>query len=190
MDPDSGARLLYLALLGAFLLLFLFGGGYAIARAIRALLVWGAIGAMLVVGYWLWNEHGEPPAAALSVSGETVILSRARDGHFHAELSVNETPIRFMVDTGASAIVLSRDDAIAAGIDPDGLLYLGRARTANGTVRTASVRLDSLALAGHVARDVPATVSEGELDISLLGMSFLDRFSRIEIAGDEMRLVP
>ncbi len=190
MDPDSGARLLYLALLGAFLLLFLLGGGYAIARAIRALLVWGAIAAMLVVGYWLWNEGPEPPPAALSVSGETIILSRARDGHFHAELAVNGTPVRFMVDTGATVIVLSRKDAAAAGIDPDSLLYLGRARTANGTVRTAPVRLDSLALAGRVDRDVPATVSDGDLGISLLGMSFLDRFSRIEIAGDEMRLVP
>ena len=73
------------------------------------------------------------------------------------------------------------------GIDIDRLIYSGRATTANGEVRTASVRLDEVALAGAVDRDLRAVVNGGEMRESLLGMSYLSRFERIEIA--EGRLV-
>jgi aspartyl protease family protein len=124
------------------------------------------------------------------VIGDEIVLRRARDGHFHAEVGVNGHPVRFIVDTGATEIVLSRDDAAAAGIDTGALLYIGRARTANGIVRTAPVRLESLALGGRVDTGIRATVSEGDMGVSLLGMTYLERFSRIEIAGGEMRLIP
>ncbi len=189
MDPDSGARMLYLVLLGAFLLFVILRGGLAFGRVIRTLIIWALIIAGLAMAYTVFVEERSDPAA-FAVSGGEIVLRRAPDGHFHAEAAVNGTPIRFIVDTGATDVVLSHADAEAAGIDTGALVYLGRARTANGVVRTAPVRLDTLSLAGRTDTNVRATVSEGDMGISLLGMAWLDRFERIEIAGGEMRLVP
>jgi aspartyl protease family protein len=190
MDPDTGARSLYLVLLGGYLFLMLVGGGLALGRFLRSLIVWGLLIGGLAFGYFVFVDEIQSPTATVAVVGDEIVLRRARDGHFHAEAEVNGRPIRFIVDTGATEVVLSRDDAAAAGIDTGALHYIGRARTANGIVRTAPVRLESLALGERVDADVRATVSEGEMGVSLLGMAYLDRFSRIEIAGDEMRLVP
>jgi aspartyl protease family protein len=189
MDPDTGARTLYLVLLAAFLLFFLFRGGYGLGRTLRAIAIWALIIAGLALAYTVFVEETRPAASVL-VQGDEIVLQRGRDGHFHAELAVNGTPVRFMVDTGATEVVLSREDAARAGIDTEALVFLGRARTANGIVRTAPVRIDSLALGERVDANVRATVSEGDMGVSLLGMSYLERFARIEIAGGEMRLIP
>jgi aspartyl protease family protein len=189
MDPDSGARMLYLVLLAAFLLFVVFRGGMALGRLIRTLIIWALIIAGLAMAYTVFVEERSEPAA-FAVSGGEIVLRRAADGHFHTDVAVNGTPVRFIVDTGATDIVLSHQDAVAAGIDTDALVFLGRARTANGVVRTAPVRLETLALADRVDTNVRATVSGGSMGISLLGMAYLDRFARIEIAADEMRLVP
>jgi aspartyl protease family protein len=103
-------------------------------------------------------------------------------------LEVNGTPVEFVVDTGATGVVLSQRDADRVGLDAANLVYLGRAMTANGEVRTAPVRLDSMALGGIVDRNIPAWVNEGALDTSLLGMTYLQRWTRIEIAQDELIL--
>ncbi len=93
-----------------------------------------------------------------------------------------------MVDTGASEVVLSARDARKAGFDPDTLAYLGRAYTANGEVRTARVRADRLNLGGIEDRNVPLWVNEGDLDKSLLGMGYLQRWSSVEIRDGKLIL--
>jgi aspartyl protease family protein len=98
--------------------------------------------------------------------------------------------VRFVVDTGATHVVLTRADAARAGIDPDGLAYLGQARTANGIVRTAQVRLDSLSLGPVAMTDLRAVVNDGEMDVSLLGMSLLNRFEAVELRRDRLVLTP
>ena len=97
-------------------------------------------------------------------------------------------PVRFLVDTGASELVLSLADAARVGIDPASSAFVGRARTANGMVATAPVRLGRVEFGGFSDSGVPASVGGGELDVSLLGMSYLDRFASIEIEGDRMTL--
>ena len=96
--------------------------------------------------------------------------------------------MRFVVDTGATDMVLTQTDAQRAGIDPDGLAYLGRAMTANGEVRTALVRLDEVQLGSVTDRGVSAVVNQGEMAQSLLGMGYLQRWGRIEIAAGELIL--
>ena len=115
-------------------------------------------------------------------------MPRARDGHYYLTLQINGNPIRFVVDTGATEMVLTQADAARVGLDLDSLNYLGRANTANGEVRTAFVRLDQVALGGIVDQNVPAVVNEGEMEGSLLGMGYLQRWGRIEIAGGELVL--
>ena len=102
---------------------------------------------------------------------------------------MNDAPIRFVVDTGATGVVLSQSDAERAGFDLDDLNYYDRARTANGEVRTAPVVLDQVSLGGIEDNALPAFVNEGDLFGSLLGMSYLQRWSRIEIGDGKMTLV-
>jgi aspartyl protease family protein len=101
---------------------------------------------------------------------------------------VNGTPVRFVVDTGASQVVLTQKDAENAGIALADLVYSGRANTANGRVRIAPVRLDSIDVDGVEMRNIRASVNEGQMGTSLLGMTYLERFSRIEIAGGALVL--
>ena len=82
----------------------------------------------------------------------------------------------------------SRRDAAAIGLDPDRLRFGGAAVTANGRVRTAAVTIDSFAIGDTVERDIPAVVIDSELQDSLLGMSYLRRFTTISFQGDTLIL--
>lgn len=190
-NPDDQAQLFYLLLLGLAVVSGLFWryrGQFG--NAVQHGLIWVLIFAGIIIAYGYREQlTGQlVPAAAVQTNETTVVLSRGRDGHFHADLAVNGTAIRFLVDTGATALVLSRDDAVQAGIDPDRLNYLNPAMTANGRVMSAAVRLDTLRLGPFLDTDVPAMVTEGALDQSLLGMSYLDRFGQMRIEGDRLYL--
>jgi aspartyl protease family protein len=190
-NPDDVARLFYLLLLLAGLLgFFLVGGRQRLGATLQQLLIWVLIFAMAIIAYGFRDTLRGAlfPASAVLVSDGTIELRRASDGHFHATLDVDGVPVRFVVDTGATDIVLARADAERIGIDVDGLAFTGRAMTANGPVATARVRLGRVSLSGLEATGVPASVTASALDTSLLGMAYLDRFARIEIAGDRMLL--
>jgi len=190
---DDYARLVYLVLLLAFF------GGYALsrrrrghtARTLQQALIWLGIFAAFIVLYGQRDVLNRElfPREARQVDPQTIALNRTPAGSFLTTAQVNGTRVRFLIDTGATDIVLTMEDAARAGFDHDALRFTGRALTANGTVRTADVTLDTLEFAGRVDRDVRASVNEGELGVSLLGMAYLDRFDRIEIRGDRMLLV-
>jgi aspartyl protease family protein len=191
LDPQSQARFFYLAILGVVLTasaLALYRG--RIAQGAQHLMIWGLILAGLVIAYGFRGQlaEGLAPAGATVEAGDRIALRRGRDGHFAATLEVNGAPVRFLVDTGATSMVLARDDARRVGIDLDGLIYSVPSMTANGPVYSAPVRLAEVRFGPHVDRDVAATVSGGGLGISLLGMGYLDRFRSLTIEGDRMLL--
>lgn len=190
-NPDDQARLFYLLLLGVVIAGSLFyGQRHRLGRTVRDLAVWAMIFVMVIIAYGFRDtlRGGLFPSEMTQTEEGAVAIRRGSDGHFHATLEVNGAPIRFMIDTGATGVVLSRRDAARAGIDLDGLRFGGRAQTANGMVAIAPVRLADLRLGPIVDRDVPASVGGGDFDTSLLGMSYLDRFARLEIEGDRMIL--
>ncbi len=190
-NPDDQARLFYLLLLGVVLAGSLFyGQRRRLGRAARDLALWALIFVMVIIAYGFRDtlRGGLFPSMMTQTEEGAIALRRGSDGHFHATLEVNGAPIRFMIDTGASGVVLSRRDAERAGLDVGRLQFRGRAQTANGMVAIAPVRLDDLRLGPIVDRDVPASVGAGDFDTSLLGMSYLDRFARLEIEGDQMIL--
>jgi len=121
-------------------------------------------------------------------AGGVIELPRAPDGHYYLTADVNGATIPFVVDTGASEIVLTREDARTAGIALEDLAYVARAYTANGAVRTAPVRLDRIAVGEIADTGVRAYVNEGEMKQSLLGMGYLQRYSSIEITGNTLIL--
>ena len=112
-------------------------------------------------------------------------LVRSADGHFYAEAQVNGAPVRFLVDTGATMVVLTPEDAQRAGI------ALGSDRTlamaAGGTVEMIPVTIDRIAVGSLAASQLPAAVVE-ELPVSLLGQAFLARIGKVEISEDRMVL--
>ncbi|MBC2835398.1 retropepsin-like aspartic protease family protein [Paragemmobacter straminiformis] len=189
MEADHLARLAYLALL-----LVAVAGWVLVeyrkrmGEAMRVAIAWGLIFGGVAAGYGLWNDMGgfAPPPQMVAQGGE-ITVPRAADGHYYLTLQINGTPIRFLADTGASNMVLSLKDARKLGIDPEALVYLGQASTANGPVATARVTLPSMQLGPYDDTDFSAWVNRGEMDGSLLGMDYL-RLYRVEIAGDEMIL--
>lgn len=128
-----------------------------------------------------------PPARAGNDITETVI-ARSADSHFYVDAEVNGAPVRFLIDSGASAVVLTPEDASRAGIAALPADYTAEAQTANGPVRLKPVTLDRVAVGGIEAAGVAAAVSEGGLPVSLLGQSYLARLSKVEIEGDRMVL--
>lgn len=191
MDEDQIGRLLYLLLLGTVILGYLLIANRArLGTLLRQGMLWGFIFVGLIAAAGLWQDirsASVPRQAVFSGEGR-IEVPRAHDGHYYLTLEVEGTPVRFVVDTGATDIVLTRRDAERLGIDVAGLAFLGEARTANGSVRTARVRLSELRAGPVVDRNVTAWVNEGEMDDSLLGMAYLQRFERIEILRDRLIL--
>ncbi|MEL7097810.1 MAG: TIGR02281 family clan AA aspartic protease [Pseudomonadota bacterium] len=177
------------------LLLVMVGGWFVVSgrtnwsKTLQQASIWAFIflGAIAAVGLWEDISQTVQPRATVSQDG-TIVVPRGPDGHYHLTLDVNGAPVRFVVDTGATDIVLSQEDAARVGLDPANLRYIGSASTANGVVRTAPVRLDSIALGPVVDRNVPAVVNGGEMFGSLLGMGYLQRWDSIQITGGELRL--
>ncbi len=192
-EPETQARFFYLAILllaigGS----FLYANRHRMGQTLQQAAVWAAIFVVAILGYGFKDELTRQlyPRAAVSTADGGIELHRGRDGHFAAQLEVNGVPVDFLVDTGASDIVLSEEDARRIGINMAALEFTGIASTANGRVKTARVRLDTVSFAGRTDHDVGATVNGGPLAGSLLGMSYLNRFARIEIEGNRMILHP
>ncbi len=153
--------------------------------ALRTGLAWGMIFLGVIAGYGLWNDLRKD--LVQTVGANTVAIPVAADGHYYPRLTVNGQNITFMADTGASEIVLSQADARNLGIDLTNLAYVGTANTANGTVRTARVQLNNVVFGPFQDADVAAYVTDGQMDGSLLGMTYLGRFD-IAIKSNEMIL--
>lgn len=119
------------------------------------------------------------------LAGETA-LSRAPDGHFYADTGVNGQQVHMLVDTGASIVVLTAEDARSAGLDwkQSDIVVIGRG--VNGIVRGVPVHLDRFELGGVEMRDVDAAVVPDGLNVSLLGQSLLSRLGGVRIEGDWM----
>ena len=112
------------------------------------------------------------------------------DGHYWAEAAVNGQAVRVLVDTGASAVALTVDDARRLGFDPAKLNYSYEVNTASGQARAAEVKLASVSVAGAQVTDVDAFVIEKGLQTSLLGMTYLGRLSQFEATRTALILRP
>ncbi|WP_457648791.1 retropepsin-like aspartic protease family protein [Profundibacter sp.] len=191
MDGDNLARLIYLVLLGSVIAGYFFAQNRNnLGKTAQQAAVWGLIfvGAVAVIGLWGDIRNSVIPSQSYIEGQATVIVPRANDGHYYVTLDIDNTPVRFVIDTGASDVVLTQDDARKIGIDVDNLFFGGIANTANGEVRTARVKLHNVRLGEITDLVVPASVNAGEMDTSLLGMSYLQRYNKIELGGGKMVL--
>jgi aspartyl protease family protein len=120
-------------------------------------------------------------------SNRTLVYRADRLGHVALTAVVNGAPIRFLVDTGASRVTLTPEDARAAGISSSELLFNQRSLTANGWAREAPISLREIRIEQLSIDDVPAAVNEN-LRVSLLGMSFLRRLKGFEMRDGSLTM--
>ena len=165
-------------------------------QALKAAMLWVAVGLVLVVGYTYRFELKDVservlaelvPGRAASRGTRTVEIARGRAGEFSVSAQVNGAHIPMALDTGASAVVLTQEAAKAAGLPLEVLSYTVNVDTANGRTRAAAVTLDKIGIGGIVERSVPALIAQpGQLRTSLLGMTFLNRLESWEVRGEKL----
>jgi aspartyl protease family protein len=117
----------------------------------------------------------------------TIVYTANERGHVVLDAAVNGAPVRMLVDTGASLVTLTPEDARAAGINPASLAFSGHVNTANGTARMAPVTLREIRIGQLSIYDVPASVLE-HLNVSLLGMSLLSRLQSYEMRDGKLTI--
>lgn len=166
---------------------------FAVIALVGALSAVGAAKAVVSLDDLRHPQLRAPSAATATLGGAeggAAQLSKDSDGHFWAQGNVDGKAVRFLVDTGATAVSLSMADAQRLGIDTSRLNYDYNVITADGRTRAAAVKLASVSIAGARVRDVDALVIEKGLENSLLGMSFLGRLSRFEATQTSLILHP
>lgn len=129
-------------------------------------------------------------AAPAPAPAPAASIRKSADGHYWAEANVNGKAVRFLVDTGATAVALTLDDARRLGIDTAHLSYSYDVITADGKARAAMVKLASISIAGAKVDNVDALVIEKGLGASLLGMSYLGRLRAFEATQTALILKP
>lgn len=183
--------MIYYVILLIFLLWgFVVGSRFKFVQSLKYIGLWLGIALVFVILYSYRYEFsslknrvlGEiSPMSARQDGRGRIVINLSRDGHFYVNTKVNGRSIRFLVDTGASDVALSLQDAKIAGVDVRSLNFNRPYSTANGVIMGASTRLSEISLGGIKFYDVEASVNGAKLGVSLLGMSFLKRFSRYEV---------
>jgi aspartyl protease family protein len=187
-------KLMALALI-AMIALILFRQQFS--HVLRSAVIWAFIALALILGYTYRFELRDVservlaeflPGRAAS-KGRTVEIARGAGGGFSVVTQVNGARVAMVLDTGASAVVLTQEAAKAAGLPLEVLNYSVTVDTANGRARAAPVTLERVSIGNITERSVPALVAQpGQLRSSLLGMSFLDRLESWQVRGDRLLL--
>lgn len=191
MSGMEYGNLAYLVLLAVVLVFWFFiQNRQSLNKTLQQGAVWGLIflGVIAAVGLWGDIRQTVQPQQLVMTDAGRIEVPRGPDGHYYLTLTINDAPVRFVVDTGATSMVLTRTDAARVGLAEEDVIFYSEAMTANGVVRTAPVRLEDVALGPFHDSNVRAFVNEGEMTKSLLGMDYLSRFARLEINNGRLIL--
>ncbi|OWV77354.1 aspartic protease [Rhizobium sp. R339] len=202
LQSEEFGRFIYLLPIALMLSAGIWASRRSVGETMRQLTIWLVIILALATVYLYRQEAlgvgnrllaGLVPGRAVVVTtsegGQEVILHKLLNGHFEADVGVNGQTVEMLVDTGASMVALSHEDAERIGIDLSRLTYSMTVMTANGRSRAAPITLDQVAVGPIVRNNVAASVAEdGRLDQSLLGMSFLETLGSLQMQTDELRM--
>ena len=169
-----------------------------LGRSLKYGVIWITIIAALVLAYSFRYDARDVIDRITSelfphsprVVGDFVEIRAGSHGHFVLEAEVDGIAIRFLVDTGASDVLLSPSDALRLGHRLENLTFNKFYRTANGLVRGAPVKIRRVVIGPISKTRVSASVNGAEMEQSLLGMSFLNRLSGYEVRGGLLILKP
>jgi len=197
---DSGPRIVALSSLAfVFLASFIFGQP-KIREILQGTFFWGGLGLILVAGYTYRADIVQAgyrvlgalaPGLAVTQLDGSILIVRDASGHFVLDGRANGARTQFLLDTGASAVVLTHRDAGRAGYRDEDLSFTVPVSTANGRALVAPVQIDTITLGDHILRNVRGFVArDGYLESSLFGMSALDRLQGWRIEGDKLIMSP
>jgi aspartyl protease family protein len=167
------------------------------SQALTGALMWVVVALVLVIGYSYRYEVNDVAGRLMAelipgravTHGRMVEVARTNSGDFDISARINGVRVPMVLDTGASSVVLTQQDAKAAGLPLEVLDYTVSIDTANGRTHAAQVTLDRLAVGGLEERSVEALIVQpGQLRTSLLGMSFLNRLQSWQVSGDRLIL--
>ena len=159
-----------------------------LTKLFKSAAVWVIIFSCIIAGYGVWQDLSKEQPVLYSKNLSDIIINIKQDGHFYATVLVNNVEIEFLIDTGATHIVLSKEDANKLDYDLSKLIFWGKSNTANGIVETAPIRLQSIKLGQFSDTNVLAYINQGSMKQSLLGMSFLNNFSSVEFRNETLTL--
>jgi len=200
LDNEKFARVVYLVAFAILIAGGIFPANGSIRTVARNAAIWLGIILTFMAAYVYRYElqdvgsrltgsiiAGSPIASTTADGRNQITVVRSNNGHYAINGSVNGKPVRFLVDTGASGVVLSSGDARRAGIEMDKLLFNSPVSTANGNTFSARARLDRISVGSIERTNFPVLIAkQGTLDQSLLGMSFIDTLRAFEIRGDRL----
>lgn len=198
---DDYASLIYMGLFATVIGAFFFQTRQHFGNVAKQVALWIAILLALVAAYeyrFELSDFGTRVTAGLipgsartstTADGATLVQINRIGQQFLTDGSVNGSRQGFLVDTGASTVVLTENAAREAGIDPQSLSFTIPVSTANGVTMAASARVQTITIGAITRENVVVLVSEpGDLSVNLLGMNFLDTLSGYEVRGDRLIL--
>ncbi len=196
-DSDTQSFVFSLLLLVFLISSLIFRREIALSKALKYLALWTLI-ALVGVGLYAYRyqftdfkekmlEAINPTAVRVNDRGEMVI-NLSSEGHFFIDVTINGISMRFMIDTGASDIVIDKNQAQKLGINIQDLVFNKRYETANGRSYGASVVLQEVQVGNAKFHNIAASVNSAELGTPLLGMSFLRQFKKYEFYQERLVL--
>jgi aspartyl protease family protein len=198
LNSDETGNFIYLIILLAFIASgFLFKGKIEASKAAVHLFVWTIFILILVSLYSFRHDFFNLkdritselfPARAMRIDRDKLSIQASKNGHYYINLNVNYKKVKFMIDTGASDIVLNQEDAKKANINMNDLSYTKIYQTANGKSMAASTIVDSIEISGVIFHNVRVSVNQSDMGTSLLGLSFLKKFKKYEFYQDQLIL--
>lgn len=193
-DPYLIQTLGFLALASSGLL---FIREFNLKRTARNVLIWVAAGGVLIIGFSFQNELKDlglrlrsalMPGEPVQTGTRELTLSESQDGHFHVYGTINGTRIAFLIDTGATDIVLNPSDAKRLGFDLGGLNFDRPFGSANGIGYGARAEVAGLVVGPIVFSNVEVSINKADMGESLLGMAFLRRLKSYSVSGGKLIL--
>lgn len=196
MNDGQAPNALYLLLCIVLVASSLIGMRLTATKALKMLLAWIAIFGVAFALFAFRNDFSAlgqrlkdeavGPVAIESAGGE-LRLPVQGDGHFWVDAEVNGTPVRFLVDSGASVTTISQDIADAAGIETG--MRVAMVETANGTVQMHKAQAESLKVGSIRLSDFPVLVAP-QKGLNVLGMNFLSSLESWGVQGRTLVLQP
>ena len=200
MTGNDWANAFYLVLLLTFVATSIFSGRKMhFSKIVKYIALWTVIAIFCIMLYSFRFEFegiknrfigALNPSYVQSNNSGQIIISKSQGNHFFANVKINGQNIRFMIDTGASDMSLTLADARKIGINPQELIFNKPYQTANGIIYGATVNLDNIEFGPLNLRNFRASVNKSNMGTSLLGMSFLRKFSRYEVYQGKLILTP
>ena len=178
----------------------LLGKKLRFGEVLKSVGIWGGLFVLLIFAYAVRHDIATManrtlgalvPGLAVINSDRSISIVKSQDGHFYLSADVNSKNIKFLVDTGASTVALTADDASRIGYLPENLDYSLPIWTANGMTFAAQIYIDDFKIGDFTLNNLEATVSRpGSLHESLLGMNALQSLNSWRVEGDRLVLVP